>query len=199
MIREGDIVVCRDNSGIDCLYEGNVYRVLSVEEAGTSKHKNRIPIKTSEGIFFYKKERFDLVNFEKVKKINSWEDLNGLDNGRGLRIESRTGSLSEVIYGSECIKRLDKTYKLKLTVEKLNAMGFNIELVSGDTEFDIVERYKPNKFKKGVYDHRVWFTYGRYSTVKNDKFPVLGYCYYDKETTEKMCEELNELEGMGND
>ncbi|MGL4568662.1 MAG: hypothetical protein ACRCU6_09085 [Fusobacteriaceae bacterium] len=128
------------------------------------------------------------------KIIRKIEDLDGFENGMGLKVfvdkNDKTLSVG-VPWKMNLINRIKLSEVDDEIISLIKAMGFEFEWKPKFVEDEILDKYEPNKFEKDVFKYRIWFNGKNYSYVYDDEFGVFGYCYYNKKTAEEICEKLN--------
>lgn len=189
----GNRVRCLETDTAVGLHRGNEYTIKQIENSGYYVYL--------EGMdnLCLRASRFEKVEEDKVKKISKWEDLDGLENGMGLKLFIKNQEL-EILFGNTISNyEFDKHYSLKNIIEILKAMGFKIEYHKKKTVAEVVKEFEKKDRQFEVddanyclsFDHKI----NKWSIWKYCEVSMFGAKYYAKEVAEEFLKALNEAEG----
>lgn len=148
---------------------------------------------------FYKPQCLELAEEDKVTKINKWEDLDGLENGFGLKIfiDGNDNTLSVgVPWGHNVINRVSLYDVDQNTIQIISKMGFNIEYKPKQTISKVIKEFegrdKPFEVDKSNYCLFFDKKTNTWSIWECSEFSMLGAKYYTKSVAEEFAKALNE-------
>lgn len=158
---------------------------------------------------YYNKRRFEIVEedkMEQVKIVRKLEDLEGLKNGRGLKLEIkkdvRHGEYEDVLV-LMCGGLGSLTFETNTPLSNedsslLKAMGFEFEYKPLRTVDEVLEEMKrgQTKFVEGENNFIVAMYEGAYIVHFFSHQEILGAIYLTKEQATKYRDELNEIIGV---
>ncbi|MGL5714224.1 MAG: hypothetical protein ACRCX2_14485, partial [Paraclostridium sp.] len=186
-------------SGMECLVleVGTLHfkgKVLHIEEKYNDK------INKGDIIEDLHMDCFEVISkVKEVRVVRKLEDLDGLDNGMGAKIYLTIQGELRVSVGG--IKWFDPNVGGVEIEEVLKKLGFKFEYkplrTIDQVKAEMLSKCKEFKFNGFNYyikyvqqDKRYYVSYDCF----ND---ILGALYFDKETADKYCNELNEIIGVG--
>lgn len=192
-------VRCIDKGRSTILEVGEEYEVC--EEVGD---KYLIPTKWI-GAVLYLKKYFEIIEedkMEEIRVIRKLEELEGLQNGFGLKLnwneyEKRIESKKDhdIVYWitTEDIRNLGTEYCFNI----IKSLGFKFEYKPLRTIEEVIAEMRTKEIQF-TFNGDNWYvkhvaSYNKYYVSYDCHDNIIGTIYLDKETAAKYCIELNEI------